>query len=357
VKRIDVWAVVKDPGEAAGMLPVVVELRKAGLSVWLITNGWAAANLIGYEHTPVENAEALMTKVPPRLLLVGLCANDDSVGRDLIPLLRGKSISIIIQDLWGMPPSYVAQEYQPDYVITNDEVDKGTLCNVWPKLDSSHIFTTGFPALDKYASVDIEEEDAKVRTALGLREDIPLVLFAGQGFQTSHALGEVVWALNRLRMDCYFIPRPHPRFRMNYASEAKLWQEALAGYRGRLVVDWFGSCTSSQLIAAAAQNGVVISMYSTMLLEAAALRGQAVSVLYPETGMQSMKAETGLEQSPLVSLGCTAWAKDRESLVSHLGRALTSSLGRCQRPSQKRHIHVDGQNARRVAEVIRNILR
>jgi hypothetical protein len=45
--RYDVWAVVQDPGETNGMLPVVDELRKGGHSVRLLASGKALEILKG----------------------------------------------------------------------------------------------------------------------------------------------------------------------------------------------------------------------------------------------------------------------------------------------------------------------
>jgi len=92
-----------------------------------------------------------------------------------------------------------------------------------------------------------------------------------------------------------------------------------------------------------------------MLLEAAALRAQAISVLYPEAGVEAMFAEQGQTQFPLVELGCSALAKDPDSLLSLLSSALTGSLN--QLPKQEMNIRVDGQNARRAAGEIMKLLR
>lgn len=351
----NVWAVMKDPGEVAAILPITDELRRSGCDIRLFASGWAAKNGVGGRpYTEAETAviDAAHSFHIPHMLLTGM-SSGGGPGRDLISKLHGKSITVLVQDLWGMEPSYRRREFQPDYVITNDEIGKKILCDSWPDLDPKHVFTTGFVALDTYATMDSAGRGKRVREALDLKKNLPLVLFAGQGLMTAFALAEVVHVLNLIDADFYFIPHPHPRMLDDYGTEVWLWKKALAQFRGRLVVDRF-PCTSEQLIAAAAANGVVISMYSTMLLEAGALRAQAISVLYPETGMKAMFAETGQRQFPLIDLDCVKWAKDRRSLHKHVRAALTGSLRLEQ--AQRRHISVDGQNARRAAEALRRLL-
>jgi hypothetical protein len=221
-------------------------------------------------------------------------------------------------------------------------------------MDETKVHMTGFPRLDAYASLDIRKESMEVRQLLGL-DDRPIVLFAGQATPTGAMLDELVEVLNNIGgEDLYLFPRPHPRTRANYPSEMRPWQRALARFRGLLIVDWFRVCTLPQLVAAAAHCGAVVSMYSTVLLEAAAARGSAIAMLYPEA-LQAFRTENpGLEQFPLVELGCVAHAYDRSSLEDRL-RAELWGQNSC-RQRQELHICVDGQNACRAAEVIRTLI-
>lgn len=356
----DVWAVVKDPGDTGGILPVVDELRRDGRSVLLIASGKAIELLTesGREHIIAHSAtDVLGSYQPPRILLTGIMSVSGGIGRDLVPLLHGQSHIVGVQEIWGTSflVSWTEPKHRPDYIVTNDEVGRKIICAVWPDFEPARVWTTGFAALDKYASMQIETEGARARNLLGLASDPPIVLFSGQGFETAHTLREIVAVLNELAVDCYFIPRPHPRMKNNYASETKPWQQALADLHGRLIVDWFGSCTMPQLIAACAVRGVVVSMYSTTLMEAAGLRIPTIAVLYPEHGLKAMGKEyPGQKQLPLVELGCSAWAKDRDSLRACLDDALAGRLD--QKAAQEKHIRVDGLNARRTAAAIAELL-
>lgn len=357
--RYTFWAVVKDPGGIAGLLPVVWELEHMGQQVLLVANGKATELLCGkgHEYVVAEKAEDLLEKYElPRVLLTSMCSGGGT-GRNLVPYLRDKSIIVAFQDIWGgqLLNDWSDPKYRPDFIVTNDEVGKRIVLEHWSDFGSEQVWTTGFPALDAYAGIDVAAVGCRARAALGLDEHTPLVFFAGQGYESAHALGEVACALDGLGLGAYLLPRPHPRTKDNFASEMVPWQQALARFKGQHVVDYFGQCTNLELIAAAAQSGVMVSMYSTMLVEAAALRGNAISVLYPDHGLRDMREYiAALKQFPLVELGCAVVTANRAELGAALKQALQPNLGL--RRAQERYIRVDGQNAHRAADQLALLL-
>lgn len=351
--RYDIWATVQDPGEMANMVPVVKLLRDMGLSVRLLAAGSALAALKekGCEYWDATDPKAIaQSEEAPRLLLA-TTAYQGGAGRDLIPLLRGKSKSVLLQSMWGGLAGW-GQEHVPDYVITNDYVGQRMVTALWPALASASVYKTGFPMLDQYAGFDVIAERAKARHMLKLGDNKPLVVFAGQSDATGAMLAELVEVLDTYRDRIHFAPRPHPRMMRDYPSEAARWDKAVAAYRGR-VVDT-SQCSMMQLVAAAWPYGAVASMYSTTLLEAAAARTTAIAMLYPEALAAFRKENPGLEQFPLAELGCSWHAPDRASLEYAVSTALTRS--NVLRPQQMQHIVVDGQNARRAADVVIGLL-
>lgn len=351
--RYDVWATVQDSGEMAGMLPVVAELRKLGVSVRLLAAGHALDKLKaeGHEYWDATDPAAVAAAQEAPRLLLATTAYQGGAGRDLIPLLRGKSKSVLLQSMWGGLAGW-GQEHMPDYVITNDHVGEGVVTKLWPELALVSVYKTGFPMLDQYAGFDVIGERAKARQMLKLGDNKPLVVFAGQSDATGAMLAELVEVLNPYCDHIHFAPRPHPRMMRDYASEAARWDKAVASYRGR-VVDT-SQCSMMQLVAAAYPYGAVVSMYSTVLLEAAAARTAAIAMLYPEALAAFRKENPGLEQFPLAELECAWYAPDRASLEYAVSTALARSNVR--RPQQMQHIVVDGQNARRAADVVIGLL-
>lgn len=348
-----IWAVCKDPGGTNGVLPVVKSLRGAGHEVLLIANGKAVQLLKDKEdHVVYDSAEEVLKNHPllPNVCITSMCSNG-GVGRDLTPLLRGKCPVVALQDFWGASlrdggeAAWGDVKYRPDYLVVNDEIGKKIVLDTWSDYKSQQVIVTGYPALDKYKDIKVAEVSAKVRLALGITEKKPVVLFGGQGPGTAETLSELVEALNEVHRDCYFVPRPHPRCKDNFPEEMQPWQEALARLRvGNLVFDFFSQTDTPSLLAA---SDLVISMSSTILVEAATLNKQNISVLYEDTGMAEFRSSTGLNEFPLVDLGCSAKAVDRKSLRKLLEKSFDNALGL--EDAQRKSFRLDGKNAKRVA--------
>lgn len=350
--RYDVWATVRDPGEMAGMLPVVRYLRRSGVSVRLLATGYALNKLYedSWDHWDATDVRALLKKHDPPRLLLATTAYQGGAGRDLIPMVRDTTTTVLLQSLWGGFAGWGPQ-HQPDYVITNDHMAEGMIRTLWPTLAAGAVYKTGFPMLDQYAGFDLQAEARQAREMLRLNHN-PTVVFAGQSDATSAMLSELIEVLNPHRNYINFAPRPHPRMRTDYPAEAALWDKALTNYRGELVVN--EHCSMRQMVALAYNFGAVVSMYSTALLEAAAARTSAVAMLYPEAEQAFRKENPGLGFFPLVALGCAAHVVTRDDLTHTISTAI--ARGNIWRGAQEQHITTDGQNARRAAGVVISLL-
>ena len=152
--RHDVWATVEDPGEAEGMFPVVRYLRAFGVSVQLLASGHALKELRskGCEHWDATDTKSMYDQHEAPKLLLATTASSGGAGRDLVPLLRGKSKTVLLQSLWGGLAGW-DDRHQPDYVITNDRISERLVTTLWPTLNPESVLKTGFPMLDKYAGL------------------------------------------------------------------------------------------------------------------------------------------------------------------------------------------------------------
>lgn len=352
---MDVWAVCKDPGGMAGVLPVVKKLREMGQEVLFIANGKSAELLQGKaEFVVYDKIESLLAENPPPKVLITSMCSGGGVGRDLVPLLRGKTKVIALQDFWGarLWTDWADPKFRPDYICVNDVVGKRIVPDAWPDFGDDQIIITGYPAQDVYAGFDLKAASAKARSLLDL-PDKPIILFGGQLKKSGEALAELVTVLNEIGKDVCLIPRGHPRMKDNAPEEMPKWEQALLSFRSGTLIADSSACDPQSLIAA---SDIVVSMYSTMLVEAAVLRKQNISLLYPEVGMQDFLKETGggMKEFPLIELGCSAKATNRQKLLQYVKQALDSDLGL--KPAQEQSFKVDGRNAERVVQFVRDVM-
>lgn len=325
-----IWAVCKDPGGTAGMLPVVNELRGRGHEVQLIVNGWAAANVS--ESAWVVKSDAVSTLIAtegtPDLLLTSTCTTGGT-GMWLINWLKGSCPTVALQDIWGgalVTDYWRDSRLHPDHVLVNDRVGEEILLRAWPEIEPEQIHVVGWPAMDRYAGFDVVGTRATVREALGLDSFDPVALFLGGGVTTGGTFSSVVRALNRVPGHFQLIARPHPRMYMDYAVEGAEWDAACSLFHsGRLIVD--GPSSIDEAVAA---SDFVIGDSSTALIASSIMHIPGISVMYPELGARMYReAYRGLiPRFPLTELGCVIEVRDFPSLCRAIELAYsTGHLG------------------------------
>ena len=351
---MNIWAVCKDPGGTNGVLPVVKALQAMGHNVLVIVNGKAVELLKDKEEYVVyDDAARLLADYPlPEAVITSMCSKG-GVGRDLVPLLKGRVPVVALQDFWGGALWAEWAEVRPDYITTNDEVGKKIIQDAWPDFSPDHIKVTGFPALDKYKTVDVRAVTERVRVTLGLSENKPIILVGGQADFSGPMLKEVVSCLNTIGQDVYLIPRAHPRMKNDWPQEQLGWENAMREFNSGTLLADTSVCDTPSLIAC---SSFVISMFSTIQIEAAVLRKPNISVWYPEIERiwyQSTNEKMG--DFPLVRLGCAAKAENREVLCELLRQALNGDLDL--RVKQEQNFRLDGKNAERVAQFISTLTR
>lgn len=351
--------VCKDPGGVNAVLPVYDALVRGGGSAVLIASGKAVELLqngsCSFRWYP--SAEAALVDIPnPAALVASMCSSGSSseIGRALVPLLRGRCPTIAVQDFWGagLRTTWKDAALHPDSIVVNDHVDAAIVQRAWPDYKLDRIAVLGYPALDRYACMDVGAISSRVRAELGIASEEPVITFAGQLHHSGAMLADVARAIAGVGQPVCLIPRAHPRMRNDAPHEVSRWEAAIAQFQsGRCITDttrW----STSEIVAA---STVVISMYSTVLIEAASVRRPTIAVLYPDVGMAELLESTGgiMPEFPLVELGCCAKAVDPESLRIAVGDAVSGRLAKRLRPAQERVFQLDGKNAERVAEFVR----
>lgn len=346
--------VVKDPGGTNAVLPIVTQLRTGGHTVHLVANGKATELLTtrGLEHFNATDPQAVIDRFGiPRILLTSMCSGG-GVGRDLVPLLRGKTRTVAVQDQWGarLLTDWADEKYRPDCIVVGDYVAKQIVRKAWPDYAEDRIADIGWAALDELRTFDKEAANLRVRQYLGVGSDSPLFYYSGQVQASSGALRELLLSLDQLALPCRVAAAKHPRMD---ESDMPAWEQVVGEYPNLVLPLGENKPSENEFVAAS----VTVSMFGTALTTAAALRRPAISLMYPDSPMRRRYREvTGglMDEHPLVLAEAVAGPKDQTELGEVCRMALDGQLGRNQRTWQSTYVRV-GENASRIAAFISRI--
>lgn len=363
-----IWACVQDPGGMNCVIPVVHELLKDNHVITLLLYGTSKSliqsekakfitdNITLYYVDSINEfiSDELREGAHPELFLTSMCT-DGGLGSVIMRFLKGKCPTVSLQDYWGGGLKDFADN-RPDYIVVNDEIGAKLVLEAWGGYDSQRIKILGYPAFDKYSGMNVNKVSLEVKRKLGMTErKWPVVLVAGQGDGTGNLISEVVFALDNIGEEpFYVIPRPHPRTKVDYPEQMQLWQEAIARLnKGRIIVDFFEQTDTASLLAA---SDIIVSMFSTVLIEAAVLRKIPIAVLYEDCGAKLFKDSVGglMNEFPLVELACCKKADSRTELCIQFYEALGRRTWLSTR--QQEVFQTDGRNARRVADFVTSLL-
>ncbi len=344
-------AVCKDTGGFNAIFPVIELLKDLYQIHWIAQADGRAKDMLkerGCEFK-IYNSSAIDTKD-----VVALVSSTCSLaGQLMTPDFKKTCPVILVQDQWtaGINDVWTDSTSRPNYVLVNDWLDKDIFLSSWPEFRDNQVIVTGYPALDKYASVELKTVRGRTRKTLGIEDSWKVVLFSGQWWHSGHALNEVVQSLNYLRLPVCLIARPHPAMKDNSPEEVSVWENALQQFKfGKLISD-SSVCNISDVIAA---SDLVVSMFSTTLMEAAVLRIPNIAVLYPGHGLKLYKEVANTEEYPLVELGCCLEARDRDKLCELISLVLSFRINI--RTNQERVFKLDGKNSTRAAQFIDSVI-
>lgn len=354
---MNIWAVAKDPGGLSVILPVVKALSAANHLVLLFANGKAVELLEANREVPYIPCTSAgdvfgtyFSRVRPDVCITSMCSGG-GVGRDLVPMLRGVCPTIAIQDYWGarLATDWADLKYRPDEICVNDPVAAKIVKKAWPEYELDRIKITGNPSFDKFAVKPTDEERKMMRAWLGINQDEFVVVFGGQLEHSGAMLSELVDELNQRHPLAVLIPRMHPRMSSNAPEEMSLWNDALTKSKVRIISTAGPSTSDVTMIA-----NVVVTMYSTLIAEAALVGVPSIAMLYPQV-MEKFRAETGglMEDVPLAELGCCFVARNRVGLVEGLNtwRLLSVSLP----TAWYFHLKSSGENTMNVVNLMSSI--
>ena len=314
-----VLAVCNNPGSFNNVYPVGIELEQRGYSVKWIPEGFAVGELIerqkSFERTAF--AEDLLCRYPDSVVLSGF-SEGKGIEWQIDYYCQNKNLIVKVHD---SREGFIFTDWKdenlwPGVICVNDTEGERILRLAWRDF-SGRVAITGYPRFDALIITSVKTFREDVCRRLELREDKPIVLFAGTLIKAGETFLEVARVLSQGGFDCHFLPRRHPRWEKDASLEQKhYWDQAVEKY-GSLMTD---SRSVNDIVPLLAAADVVISDHSTALEEAATLQKIPIWVLYPGVMLEDYLKISGniFQRPPAVEMGCAVMASDRAELINTL---------------------------------------
>jgi hypothetical protein len=354
---------LKDGSSITSVLPVADLMRSWGYSILLVADGVARDTLdkLDRPYLTGKNAKKFFSEhrwLRPKLVIAGTCSGGGISPLPLTEAAHAYGIPVLwVQDFAG---NHQKQEFKertfikPDWVALPNECAKNLLLSSWQDFKEEHARITGQPAFDRLAAVDCMNARRELCAMLGLPINLPILYFAGQAWGTPEAMRILRDALAKISQPVSLVVRYHSRmlrsdapkdFKEIYAA----CKEIEGGFGAFTPIDATIAVTGDIAMAGA---DIIMSMYSSVLFEAAYLRKAAVSIFPPEAAKALMQEST-LSSFPPSDLGACFSASSAEELSKILHCIITE--GNVLLPLQEAHYRNDGKNTERVARWILEI--
>lgn len=371
----------RDMGTARNLEPVIVELRKRGYGVSVLTDNPSEKFL----RTRFPDAKEISLKTSleaidvtkPSLVLSGISATNNP-GIEFYLAKTGESESesekipvVWVEDLWGVATRKEQFKFaiHPDVVCAYDEYSKN--------LDMEHIQqagkkdwsrvkfeVTGSPVMDELAGESNHQKISdKVRVALGVEKEDVMVTYMGGGPPEDLVdLKKFITGLEKVAekgdKKIKFTARIHPSIfgtgsLAKYKKEFEILLEGLKGENIE-VVDTMGLFSTDEVAIA---TDVIVSRFSTEGVKGVYRNKVCLFMLLPELGGKALKESDGMDTLPVIETGASLGVFKEKDLVAVIGKALDPAEQEKLFQAQRRHHHLDGRNTERVVEIIENILK
>lgn len=359
-----VWVAVKDVGGMNSVMPVVRSLRSLGHAVAIFAEG-RSVELLGEDvfcRFAVDGQETTKETVnrfkayagKSDAILTSLCSDG---GRNLVSYLRGRVKTFAVQDLWGarLQKEWKDEHSHPDFMFVSDDVDRDITLKAWSDYKPERVIVAGNPAFDALAYCDVPAGAQQAKEALKLDLN-PMVLFLVDYLPGgAEDLENMVRALNEVGQQVNFIPRFHPDYKNRAPKgDPEKCEVAIGQFKAGRIVRNTRKLDLMSLLSAAT---VVVGAWTTVLVSAAHLRRQVISLMFPELGQASFREYVSGSLDfpyPLVELGAAACARNYEELVVTLRKSFENKLGL--ERAQVRALRLDGRSADRIARFIQEFV-
>ncbi len=363
----------RDMGAARTMTPVITELLHRHYPISLLADqpaeGFLREKFKNMKQVKIDSSLGAIAERQPGLILSTLSiTGGPGIDFYLTKTAEGygtkevKRIpSIWIEDFWGVATRKEILSYpvKPDFVCAYDEYSKKI--NIDRGMSPEQIIVTGSPALDELArEKDRDEIRERVRGDLGIKKEETFITYIGdippEDFKNFRAF---IDNLNKVKTDkdkkIKITTRIHPHvFTDKAMSQYRNEYEKIPDrFKNGEVVETMGKFSTDETAIAA---DILVSGFSTEGIKAIYRGKMSLFMFLPGVGADILKKSYRMENLPVVESGASIGVFQEREMLPALEKILDPEHQKEMRKAQQRYHNLDGQNTKRVVEVIEKSL-
>ncbi|OGF27371.1 hypothetical protein A2477_04000 [Candidatus Falkowbacteria bacterium RIFOXYC2_FULL_47_12] len=342
----------RDPGSGSALEPVLKELiDDEEIEIYVVTDGRAQEiiqkNFLTEDITPPDMVlkASNVTGIPDVILM----DRSSEMGIDTYAAATFPGVlKILVEDYYANSIEYLSALKErdlplPEKICVIDKGAKELITNKFPELED-RIVVTGQPAFDRFAHEDTQKISREVKQRLHLQPEDKIISFMA-ALDEPAKIKKMAEALQKAGGDFYFVFRPHPRDNIRYETYERMFIDA-----GVKIIN-MQDFTSDEIGAA---SDVVLTSWSTEGLNGIYRRKPTAHITDRDFSINA-----GYDP-PLVPvrIGASVGINHMDELVAVLPQLLNtnSPLNHSLREKMEQEYPVDGKNAKRVADIIREYL-
>lgn len=353
---------MRDPGEAAVLVPVLEQLKDKPVDIFMWTDSRAKEKFkssnLGFKELPPSNPLISMSAIKGDLVVAGVSMNPGSefaltenAHYDGVPVVWISDY--VMGSVFARNKDVVKSNPRvlPDYLlVANEWVREQELKNLPVGFNPDRVIVTGQPAFDRLASEDREGTRSRVRDDLGISEHEKLVTYIGAiGEVSTQSLRILAEGLVGSGFEDYKLAiRRHPRDHVAMEDYLEIVRKARIGER---LID-----TSDKTIdEAVLSSDLVVNTLSTTGMESV-YRGIPVLHVWIEDFIKKSELEGAALLPPIVEDGTSPAIFNEAQSCDVLRKLLTNENYILELKEKMARWKIDGHAAERASNFILGLL-
>jgi hypothetical protein len=369
-KRHTILIVMRDPGTANALLPVIDKLKDSN-NLFFLCDGKALSSLNkeGYDlndETPdegllSENSSLSDQNLNPDLILTSRAASNAGLESFARSTFSDAKI-VLIEDIYDSAGDFISRGQesnqsfqkdenmrQADKICVIDEEARDIILSQFPDVPDldKKIEVTGQPSFDKIYQEDSMAIRQETREDLGVEPNERLVIFFGVSRGVGDSLEKILPQMKELSSsNVKLIFRPHPRDPISPDEYSHLLDQSGVNFIDFNIGNKY---TSDEIVNA---SDVVVTTTSTVTFEAIYRRKPVINITAPSAPNTRSMVE------PALNTGASLEVSDLNDFRAVLGNILNNNNNVADqlRDSQEYNFRLDGRNTDRVVQVIEKTL-